>query len=148
MPDIIVPFPFGDLPLKPELTGKIKVSDDVQQTLSTLLAWDGSSRRLLRCSRTAILQVTSPQVRSITHSTGSGANDVITFDDTETAEVMVRGHPSNTGLIWVTVGETPTVNNSWPLAASDNINLSIDNLNRLQILIVVDGEKVIVIHTR
>ena len=148
MPDIVVPFPFGDLPLKPDLTGKIKVSDDVIQTLSTLLGWDGSSRRLLRCSRTAILQVTSPQVRSIAHSTSTGANEVITFNDTEIAEVMVRGHPSNTGLIWVSVGETPTVNNSWPLAATGNINLSIDNLNRLQILIVTSGEKAIVIHTR
>jgi len=148
MPAIEIPFPFGDLPLKPELTGKIKVSEDVTQTLATLLGWDGSSRKLLRTAQSGIIQVTSPQMRRIYHETGSGAGDVITFGDIPTTEVMVRGHPDNGELLWVSIGETPTANNGWPLSANDNIVLSIDNLNRLQILVVTDGNKAIIAYTK
>lgn len=148
MPQIEIPFPFGDLPLKPELTGKIKVSDDVTQTLATLLGWDGSSRKLLRSALSGVLQVTSPQVRRIYHVGGGGAGSVVTFGDIPTTEVMVRGHPSNGDLIWVAIGETPSAANGWPLAVNDNIVLSVDNLNRIQILIVTATEQAIIAYTR
>lgn len=148
MPQIEIPFPFGDLPLKPEISGKVRVSDDVQQTLATLLGWDGSSRRLLRCALSGVLQVTSPQVRRIYHVGGGGAGSIVTFGNIPTSEVMIRGHPSNGDLIWVALGQTPTSANGWPLSTNDNIVLSVDNLNRLQILIVTATEQAIITYTR
>ena len=148
MAEIEIPFPFGNLPLKPELTGKVKVSDDVTQTLATLLGWDGSSRKLLRTSLTGVLNVTTPQVQNIVHRTSTGANEVVTFTDTPVTEIMIMGHPDNGELIWVSIGATPTTANSWPLASSDILNISIDNLDRLKILIVTSGNAAIVLYTR
>jgi len=148
MAEIEIPFPFGNLPLKPELTGKVKVSDDVTQTLATLLGWDGSSRKLLRTSLTGVLNVTTPQVQNIVHKTSTGGNEVITFADTPVTEIMIMGHPDNGELIWVSIGATPTTANSWPLASSDILNISIDNLDRLKILIVTSGNAAIVLYTR
>ena len=148
MAEIIIPFPFADLPIKPELTGKIKVSEDVQQTLATLLGWDGSSRRLVKTSMSGTMQVTTAQVRGILTETASGANQVKTFGDIPTTEVMIMGHPANTGAIWIDIGVTPTALTSWPLDKKETLIISVDNLNKLQILIVTSGEQALILYTR
>ena len=148
MADIMVPFPFNDLPIKPELTGKIKVSEDITQTLATLLGWDGSSRRLVKTSRGGVLQFASPTVAGIITKTAGAGNQVQTFDSIDTNEILIRGHPDNLGLVWVNFGVTPTTANGYPLSSTESLIVSLDNLAKLQILIVVSGEKVIVIHTR
>lgn len=148
MPEITIPFPFGDLPIKPELTGRVRVSDDMTQTLATLLGWDGSVRRLIRTSESGAAHAVSPQFGGMTHKTSTGPNEQITFSNIPTTEVMVRGHPDNGELIWVNVGTVPSTANAWPLAANDYVVLSIDNLVKLKILIVTSGNAAIVLYTR
>lgn len=148
MAEIIMPFPFADLPIKPEMTGKVKVSEDMQQTLATLLGWDGSSRRLVKTSMTGVMQTTTPQVRDIRTEVAGEAVQVKTFTDTPTTEVMIMGHPDNSDKIWVDFGTLPTIWTSWPLDAKDTLIISIDNLNKLQILIVGNGEKALILYTR
>ncbi len=148
MPEITIPFPYGDLPVKPELTGRVRISEEMQQTLSTLMGWDGSSRRLIKTAQSGVMQSVSPQFGGIDTHTSSGANEVKTYSNIPTTEVMVRGHPGNTGKVWVNIGVTPTASNGWPLGATDSITLSIGNLSKLQVLIVTSGEKVIVIYTK
>lgn len=148
MADITIPFPFGDLPLKPEQTGKIKVSDGMQQTLASVLGWDGSSRKLLRAALSGVLQTTSPQVQAIVHKTSTGPNEVVIFDSIPITEVMVMAHPSNAEKVWVSVGVTPTTANGWPLDNGDVLNISIDNLNKLKLLIVTSGNAAIIMYTR
>jgi len=148
MPLIGIPFPFGDLPIKPELTGKIKITDEMQQTLATLIGWDGSSRRLVRTSNSGNLQIASSRFGGIITKTATGANQVQTFTNISTTEIMVMGHPGNSQTIWVNFGTTPTNANSWPLNSEDVLQMSIDNLQHLQILIEDNGEKAIVLYTR
>ena len=148
MPEILIPFRIEDLLLKPELAGRIRLSDDMQQTLASLVGYDGVSRRLLRCSQAGVLRTSSPRIKNILHVTGSGANDTWQGTDVLATEILVMGHPDNTGNIWVRNDQTATVNNAWPLAAGDIISLTVDNLNNLHLLIVVDGEKAIVAYSR
>jgi len=147
MSEIQIPFPLKGIPLKPEMTGRVKVDEVLIQTLAALCGWDGEARRLLKSSLSGSLNVTSPVVEAIAHYTAGDTNDVITFSPVETTEVMVKSHPSNTGLVWVNVKTTPTTANSWPLAAGDYINLSINNMADLQLLIAVNGEKAIILRT-
>jgi len=148
MADIVIPFPFGDLPIKPELTGKIKITDDVTQTLATLLGWDGSARRLVKTSMSGSLQTSASRFGGISTKTSTAPNQIQTYSNVPTTEVMIMGHPDNGEKIWINVGINPTVDNSWPLDAGDVLQLSIDNLEKLKILVVTSGNQVIVLYTR
>lgn len=132
------------LDLKPPIAETLSLSDDIQQTLAMLAGYAVNQRVLLNASPTGALRTTSGRLIDVKHYTGSGANDHPTLDDIPCTEVLVMGHPDNTGKLWVRNSEAATVNNAWPLVASDAINLSVDNVNQLSILVVVDGEKAIV----
>ncbi len=148
MAEIEIPFPFGDLPLKPELTGKIKVSDEITQTLATLLGWDGSSRKLLRTALSGCLNATTPQVKAITQHTSPGPNIQYTGLKGETTEVMLLALSTNDDIIWVDIGVIPHNEQGWPLAAGDILNISLDNLDRLNFYIHAPGDTLVVMHTR
>ncbi len=82
-------------------------------------------------------------MQDIEHFTGSGANDEQQGSDVVCTEILVMGHPDNTGKVWVRTGEVASVNNAWPLDAGEIFSFNVDNLSDLQMLIVVDGEKLI-----
>lgn len=83
-------------------------------------------------------------IQNIEHFMGSGANDIQQGSDVGCGELLVMGHPDNGGTVWVRTGETATVNNAWPLAAGEVFSFNVDNLSKLQMLIVVDGDDLIV----
>lgn len=87
-------------------------------------------------------------IKDIEHYTGSGANDTQVGTDTPCSEIMVMGHPDNTGKIWVRPHKTATISNSWPLAAGEVVGFTLVNLNQLNMLVVVSGEKVIVAYNK
>jgi len=136
------------LSLDPPIDKAVRLSEDMQQTLALLCAYGIDGRKLLRASESGVLNTTSARIKDIEHYTGSGANDTQSGKDTPCTECMVMGHPTNTGSVWVRPGGTATVDNSWPLAAGEVINFTLDNLKQLSMLIVTDGEKVIVAYTR
>lgn len=138
----------SELNLQPPIEGKIRLSEDMQQTLALLCALGADKRRPLRCSESGVLNVTDPRIKDIEHYTGDGANDTQTGTDTECTECMIMGHPDNTGKVWVRPNKTATVDNAWPLAAGEVVGFTLDNLKQLNMLIVVDGEKAIVAYTR
>jgi len=146
--EILIPFRIEDMLLKPDMSGRIRLSDDMQQTLASLVGYDDVARRLLRCSKGGILYTASARLQNIVHITGSGANDTWQGSDLKVNEVMVMGHPDNSSLIWVKNDEEATINNGWPLDAKEVVNVTLDNLNNLNLLIVGDGEKAIIAYTR
>jgi hypothetical protein len=89
-------------------------------------------------------EVLGAAIQDILHYTGSGANDTQQGANIECSEVMCMGHPDNTDTIWVRTNTTATVSNAWPLAAGEVINFNVANLDELRMLIVVNGEKLIV----
>ena len=84
------------------------------------------------------------QLQDILHFTGSGANDTQQGSAVVCTEILCMGHPSNTGKVWVRTGEVASVSNAWPLEAGEIFSFNVDNLSDLQMLIVVDTEKLIV----
>lgn len=147
MAEIDKPFPLADIPIKPPLTGRPRISEDIQQTLAAIAGWDGASRRLLGCMLSGSLYVVSPPVKDFVTVTAVGASDVITFGDIPTTEVLIMGALANANWVWVGVNRVPAVNDGWPLASNDWVKLTINNLNQLQLLIVNNGEKAHLMYT-
>lgn len=144
MQKIGTPLKCEELNLQPEREGGIQLSDDMQQVLSLLTAFSKNKRIVVKASPVGALRTTSARIIDIVHYTGDGANDTQSGTKVPCSEVMCMGHPSNTGKIWVRTLTTATVSNAWPLGAGEVQNMSVDNLRDLQMLFVVDTEKLIV----
>jgi len=139
---------FVGLSLQPPIDKAVRLSEDMQQTLALLCAYGIDGRILLRASESGVLNVTSARIKDIQHYTGVGASDTQSGGDIPCTECLVMAHPDNTGKIWVRPGGTAATNNSWPLAGGEVVNFTLDNLKQLSMLMVVDGEKVIVAYSR
>jgi len=148
MGSINKPMDVPELNLEPPIIGKLRLSEDMQQTLALLTAYGDNKRIVLRASESGVLSVASARIADIVHYTGVGASDEQAGGDVPCTEVMVMGHPDNTGVIWVRPDKTATADNAWPLAANAAVGFTLDNLKQLNMLIVVAGEKVIVGYTR
>lgn len=148
MSDINKPMDIPELNIKPPIDGKVRLSEDMQQTLALLAGYGDNARKLLRASESGVLNVASARIKEIVHFTGVGANDTQQGFAAPCTECLVMGHPDNTGLVWVRPYKGAATSNAWPLAASEVVNFTLDNLQQLNMLIVVDGEKVIVGYSR
>lgn len=147
MQTIQQPLTIPELDLKPESAGAIELTLDMQQTLALLTGFWRNTRVLLKASPSGILFVTSPQLTDVLHVTATGANFNYQGENIPCSEVMVMGHPDNTGRIWVRPHAVATTSNAWPLAAKDVVGLSITNLNMLHLLIVTNTEKAIIAYS-
>lgn len=147
MASIGVPLTIPELDLKPEPTGGIQLSEDMQQVLSLLTAFWRNKRILLKATPSGVLFVTSPQIKDIFHVTATSGNFAYQGENIECSEVMVIGHLDNTGRVWVRTDVAATVNNAVPLDKGDTFVLGITNLNMLRLLIVTNGEKAIIAYT-
>jgi len=145
--EIKKPLPIPELQLKPDISTLIKLNEEMIQTLTLLTAYDGAIRRMIRCTLTGSLYTAPKPATKIYHETGSGANDVITFGNVPTTEVLIMAYPTNSSKVWAAIGETPTTANGWPLDSGDSVSLALSNLSQLQLLIVGDGEIAILAYT-
>lgn len=148
MPDINKPMAVPELNLRPPIDGKVKLSEDMQQTLTLLTAYCENKRVILKASGSGVLSTASALIKDIVHIAGVGANSEKTGGDVLCTECLVMAHPDNTGKVWVRPYKTATVDNAWPLSKNEVVGFTLDNLKQLNILIVVAGEKVIVAYTR
>ncbi len=147
MSEIEIPFPLKGIPLKPELTGRMKVDDTLIQTLAALCGWDGEARRLLTCALNGALQVTTPVVSTIINKVTTGASENITFTDQPTTEIIIMANLNNSGDVWVNLDAVGAVDTGWLLDAGDYVQFSINNLSRLNLHVVTSGDKVIILPT-
>lgn len=138
------PLKIPELKLQPDQEGAIQLSKDMQQSLSLMTAFSKNRRILVKASPVGAVRTTSARLIDILHYTGVGASDTQQGADIPCSEVMCMGHPSNTGKVWVRSLAVATTSNAWPLGKGEAVNLSVDNLRDLQMLIVVDTEKLIV----
>lgn len=143
-----LPLPFQQLQSKPEIVGMINLTQDMQQSLSLMTAYDGIQRQLLKCTPTGTLYTASARVKGILNITGVGTNDDWQGDDIKTSEVLIKANPDNTGRVWINVDAAAGVDTGHPLDAGDFIQFTINNLHNLHLLIVVSGEKASIIYTR
>ena len=148
MAEINKPMDIPELNVQPPVTGKVRLSEDMQQTLSLLCGFANSARRLLKVSESGVVNTCSSRIKDIVHYTAAGSPINQTGDDVPCTKIMCLGHPTNTGLVWVRSDQAATANNAWPLAASEGVILTMENLKQLNFLMVVGSEKLIVAYTR
>ena len=148
MSEILIPLTFEDLPTKPPLVGRPRISEDLQQTVALLVGWDGATRRLVGVSPSGVLYVTSPRVKGIANVLADQASYTWQGGDIPISEVLVRSHPDNSGRVWVNVGAAAAANTGYPLDSGEWVNFAINNLHTLHLFIASDTEKAIVIYTK
>lgn len=141
------PMKCPELDLQPEPQGGIELSENMQQTLALLTAFWRNQRVILKASPSGVLFTTSPQLEDILHETATQNDHVYQGQNIKCSEVMVMGHPDNTGNVWARSKVAATINNAWPLAAGEVIGFSITNLNMLHLLIKLTTEKAIIAYT-
>lgn len=148
MPKINKPMDIPELNVQPPIMGKINLSDDMQQSLALLTAYCDNKRLLVRATESGVLNVASPRLLDIIHVPAVGGDYIYRGGDIPCTEVMIMGHPDNTGLVWARTNVQADTDNSWPLAKTDVVGFTVNNMNQLHLRIVVTGEIAIVAYTR
>jgi hypothetical protein len=133
-----------ELGLHQKVERLIRVQEEVQQSLATLLGYAGNQRVLLKASPSGILYAASPRLSDVVHYTAGAPSTAKQGDDLPCTEVLCMAHPDNTGRIWVRTMKTAAANNAFPLDKTDVIGFSVENLNQLHALIVANGDTLIV----
>ena len=142
------PFELQELDTKPPLPSDPNITDDIQQTLATLVGYDGVQRRIIKVTPTGILQVVNPLLKGILNLGGFGAAYDYQGPDIKCSEIVVRAGGSNGGDVWVNIGSTAAVDTGWPLDAGEYVPLTIINLQHLHLHIVTGADKVQIIYTQ
>ena len=148
MTNINKPMGISGLDPKPPINRQVRLSEEMQQTLALLAGYGINERKVLKSSETGILSVASARIKDIKHYTYTAGKQNQVGDSAPCSEVMVMGHPDNTGLVWVRPDETAADDNAWPLSANDVVSFTLDNLEQLNMYFITLDESVIVAYTR
>lgn len=143
-----IPFGFDDVPTKPPMSPQPLISDDIQQVLATLGAYDGETRRLLRCTKEGKLQTVNPLAALFVNIPATVGNFLWQGSDIKCSEVIIRADPDNTDRVWVNIFTAAAKNVGWPLDANDHIPLTLNNLSHLHLKLIASGDKVILLYTQ
>lgn len=148
MGEVRTPFELPEPLTKPPLPSNPRISDDIQQTLATLVAYDGIKRRLLRSTPTGMLQTVNPLAKQFANILANTANYLWQGDDIKCSEVVVRANPDNSQRVWVNIYAAAAADTGWPLDGGEHIVLTLTNLSHLHLKILDNGEKVILYYTQ
>ncbi len=88
-----------------------------------------------------------PEAAAFVNTTGSGANDDITYASLATTEIMVMADYGNAGDLWVNLDAAGAVDIGWRLDSGDWIKISLSNMDRLNVRIIADGDKIIILRS-
>lgn len=148
MPDINKPMRIPELNLQPPITGKIRLSDDMQQTLALLATYTDNKRVLLTTSQSGVLNVGEPVIKDVIIITSIVGTGRAQGSDVACSQAMVMAHPDNTDKTWVRPHAACSDTHKWPLQAWDVIKCAVDNLNQLHFLCDTPLEKIIIAYAR
>jgi len=147
MPEILKSLTFDDLPTRPPLVGRPRLSEDLQQTIALLAGWDGATRRLVRVTPTGVIRECSGRAVGVYNILADQDAYTLTCNDCPVSEVMIRAFPDNTGRVFVNIGTAAALNTGYPLFTGEWVKMSVNNLNSLQLYIEKDTDKVAAIYT-
>ena len=148
MPDINKPMGVPELNLQPPITGKLKLSEDMQQTLAVLSAMGVSQRVLLKASEIGVLNTTSRQIKDIVVYTATGGTKEFHGDNIPCTEIVAIAGLSNGDRAWIRPYEVASSANGWPLDKGEVFGFTISNLNQLYVTIQTADDIVVVAYTR
>lgn len=148
MPHVSKPMDIPELGVTPPITSKVRLSDDMQQTLALLTGYFDSKRVLLKATESGVLQVVQPVIKDIVVFTA--ADPVFTWQggDVPCTDVAVIAGLDNTGKVWVRPYSVASAANAWPLSKGEVFPFTIANLNQLHITIEVTAEIAVIAYTR
>ena len=148
MPNIKKALRVPELGLRPPITGDIRFSEDMQQTLALLTGFGDNRRVLLKATEGGVLHTVSPQLKDITVFTA--ADPVFTWQggDIPCTEVAVMAGLDNTGRVWVRPNSGASAANGWPLDKGEPFGFTLSNLNQLHVTIEITAEIAIIAYTR
>lgn len=140
--------PMGQQPeeVQPQLVSGARVSENIQQTLALLTAYDGAARKLVRCTEMGGVHIVSPPVKGILNIQADGDGDTWQGGNIKTTEVLVKAKINNVGVTWVNVNTPATGNVGYGLEPGDFVRFTIRNLNQLHIYLTYDDEWAIVVY--
>lgn len=147
MPVPKLSLPFDELDTRPPLNPQPVISDNIEQVLALLSGYDGSQRKLLKCSPAGVLYVAQPVVKGVINILAGTGDYNWQGDGISTSEVLIISVPTNSGYVWANVGIAAAPDVGYPLDTGDWVRWSINNLRSLHIHIVNTGEKVAVVYT-
>ncbi|GAG61721.1 unnamed protein product [marine sediment metagenome] len=147
MLEILKTLTFDDLPTKPPVTGRPKLSEDLQQTIAMLIGWDGATRRLIRCSPTGVIRVGSARAIGVHNIKAAFDGYTITCTECPASEVMIRAFPDNTGVVMVNIAGTVDADNGYPLFSGEWVSLSVNHIDSLRLWFEKEDDKVAAIYT-
>lgn len=107
-------------------------------------AKDRFGKDLLNRLYGGVILAVEPYVTDFKTITASSASYLWRGKQTEAIQAVVRAHPDNTGRVWVNIRAEPSSSDGWPLAPNEWVKVTILNMFDLRVLIVTDGDKVIV----
>lgn len=148
MSDINKPMDIPELNLQPPITGKIRLSQDMQQTLALLCAMGDSKRIVLRASESGLLLVGESVIKDVIIITSAAVTGLAQGSDIVCSSVLIMAHPDNTDRSWVRPYTAVDATHGWPLDKKEVVGYSVGNLNRLHFLCDTPEEKVIIAYTR
>lgn len=148
MPDINKPMDVPELNLQPPITGKVRLSEDMQQTLAVLCAMGVSQRVMLRASGSGALLTSEPVIKDVIIIASGAAAGKGQGSDIACSSVMVMAHPDNIDKTWVRPYKAVNGTHGWPLSANDVVSFAVDNVNQIYFLCDIPEEKIIIAYTR
>lgn len=148
MPDINKPMDVPQLNLQPPITGKIRLSDDMQQTLALLATYTDNKRILLPTSQSGVLFVSEPAIKDVIIVASAPGTGLGVGSDIPCSQAMIMAHPANVDTTWVRPYAPCADTHKWPLEANDVITFAVDNLNQIYFLCDTPLEEVIIAYTR
>lgn len=148
MPDINKPMDVPELNLQPPITGKVRLSEDMQQTLALLCAHCGSERKLLSASESGVLNTASRQIKDIVVYTATAEVKEFQGSNTPCTEIAAIAGLSNGDRAWVRPYKVASAANAWPLDKGEVFGFTINNLNQLHVTIQTADDIVVVAYTR
>lgn len=149
MPDINNPMGVPELNLQPPITSKVRLSEDMQQTLALSCAMGDSKRIMLRASESGALRTITPRIKDICGVTSTGAESHVQGKNISCSEVMIMGHPDNDVKVWVRPFAqykltAPNENIAWPVSADGVIGFVVTNISQLWFYFEGATDKVII----
>jgi len=148
MPEIHKALRIPELDLRPPITGHIRLSEDMQQTLALLTAYGDNKRVILKATPSGILQTVSPQLKEIVVLTADATPYAWQGGDIPCTEVAVIAGLDNAGRVWVRPNSAASAANGWPLDKAEVFGFTISNLNQLHVTIETTGEIAVLAYTR
>lgn len=137
-----------ELDLRPPITGHIRLSEDMQQTLALLTGLGDNKRVILKATESGVLNTVSPQVKDIVVVTANATPYAWQGGDIPCTEVAVMAGLDNSNRVWVRSNSAASAANGWPLDKGDPFGFTLSNLNQLHVTIQTSGEIAIIAYTR